>query len=613
MPVGTRGDNYRPLSRAAWRRWSSPCGSSSRRFAISRRARSRSTRKPGARSRRRRWWTWPRWATSSAIADTRAVTVRRSRAAAKPQHAAIAADEKRVFLPPKEDTYGNIEGLMQHFKLVMYGHGVRPPKGEVYFPVEGANGELGFYVVSDGTEQPLPRARPSALLCHHVGAAQAPHRGHDRRHDSHLRVGQHDRRRARPVNLAALEAAGPGDHPALRPAAGSDAAALVARPGELRPYLSGGRSLGGTPRGSGGRPCARGGLVLHDVPHQTRGPARASGLHEPACLLRGAEDVLARHQGAPGRSARRDDAGRGVDAHGSRVPVRLRDCAHGPARRAVRRAARRADLDTFSEARSRNRQAATPLPEPEPFISTDGPVLSTRFKNPEGTWWDAYVADGGYLAAKKALISMTPAADHRRGLARPTCAVWAAPDFRPGRKWSFIPKDDPKPKYLVVNADEGEPGTFKDRYILERDPHALLEGMIIAAYAIGSHKAYVYIRGEYFRPAQRFSRAVDEAYAQGWLGKNIQGSGFDLDVVDPSRGGSLYLRRRDGAAHFPRRRERVSQAQAALPRHLRSLPVPDDRQQRRDARLRSIYPARWRRALRRPRHGQAGRHAALLA
>jgi NADH-quinone oxidoreductase subunit D len=68
------------------------------------------------------------------------------------EHAAIAAGEKRVFLPPKEDTYGNIEGLMNHFKLVMYGHGVRPPKGEVYFPVEGANGELGFYVVTDGSE-----------------------------------------------------------------------------------------------------------------------------------------------------------------------------------------------------------------------------------------------------------------------------------------------------------------------------------------------------------------------------------------------------------------------------------------------------------------------------
>ena len=95
--------------------------------------------------------------------------------------------------PAKEDTYGNIEGLMQHFKLVMYGHGVRPPKGEVYFPVEGANGELGFYVVSDGGEHPLPCARPSTLLRHHVGPSQAAHRRHDRGPYSDIRVGQHDR------------------------------------------------------------------------------------------------------------------------------------------------------------------------------------------------------------------------------------------------------------------------------------------------------------------------------------------------------------------------------------------------------------------------------------
>jgi NADH-quinone oxidoreductase subunit D len=85
------------------------------------------------------------------IVDHRAVVDPTLEGATKAQHADIEAGEKRVFLPAKEDTYGNIEGLMQHFKLVMYGHGIRPPKGEVYFPVEGANGELGFYVVSDGT------------------------------------------------------------------------------------------------------------------------------------------------------------------------------------------------------------------------------------------------------------------------------------------------------------------------------------------------------------------------------------------------------------------------------------------------------------------------------
>ena len=177
--------------------------------------------------------------------------------------------------------------------------------------------------------------------------------------------------------------------------------------------------------------------------------------------------------------------------------------------------------------------------EPQPFIATDGPVLCTRFKDTEGTWFDAYVAGGGYVAAKKALVSMTPQQIIDE-VSRANLRGLGGAGFPTARKWSFIPKASPKPKYLVVNADEGEPGTFKDRYILERDPHALLEGMIIAARAIGSHKAYVYIRGEYFRSARRFSRAVEEAYARGWLGKDIQGSGFDLEVVI-HRGAGAYI------------------------------------------------------------------------
>ena len=86
----------------------------------------------------------------AAVSGGCAVTGPTLEGSGRAQHPSIATDEKRVFFPPKEDTYGNIEGLMQQFKLVMHGHGVRPPKGEVYLPVEGANGELGFYVVSDG-------------------------------------------------------------------------------------------------------------------------------------------------------------------------------------------------------------------------------------------------------------------------------------------------------------------------------------------------------------------------------------------------------------------------------------------------------------------------------
>jgi len=175
----------------------------------------------------------------------------------------------------------------------------------------------------------------------------------------------------------------------------------------------------------------------------------------------------------------------------------------------------------------------------EPFISTDGPVLSMRFKDSDGTWLAHYLADGGYLGARKALTSMTPAQVIEEVSTAKLRGLGGA-GFPAGRKWSFVPKESTKPTYLVVNADEGEPGTFKDRYIMERDPHALLEGMIIAAYAIGSHKAYVYIRGEYFRSAKRLQRAVDEAYSQGWLGKDIQGTGFDLDVVI-HRGAGAYI------------------------------------------------------------------------
>ncbi len=197
-------------------------------------------------------------------------------------------------------------------------------------------------------------------------------------------------------------------------------------------------------------------------------------------------------------------------------------------------------------------------PEPDPYISTDGPVLSTRFKDPEGTWLDAYLTDDGYVAARKVLTSMTPqdvidevSSANLRGL--------GGAGFPAGRKWSFVPKETDKPKFLVVNADEGEPGTFKDRYIMERDPHALIEGMIIAAFAIGSHKAYVYIRGEYFRSAKRLQRAVDEAYGRGWLGKDIQGTGFDLDVVIHSGAGAYIcgeetalLTSLEGGKGFPR-------------------------------------------------------------
>jgi NADH-quinone oxidoreductase subunit F len=97
-------------------------------------------------------------------------------------------------------------------------------------------------------------------------------------------------------------------------------------------------------------------------------------------------------------------------------------------------------------------------------------------------------------------------------------------------KWSFLAKPEGVPRYLVCNADESEPGTFKDRYLMERIPHLLIEGMITSSFALGAHTSFIYIRGEYFYVARILEQAIAEAYANGWLGKNILGSGYHLDM-----------------------------------------------------------------------------------
>ena len=112
--------------------------------------------------------------------------------------------------------------------------------------------------------------------------------------------------------------------------------------------------------------------------------------------------------------------------------------------------------------------------------------------------------------------------------------------FPTGMKWSFIPRDIDKPVYLCCNADESEPGSFKDREILEKDPHQMLEGIAIACYAIDSHKSYIYIRGEMPYGAKIIQGAIDEAYEKGYLGRNIFNSGFDLDIT-LYRGAGAYI------------------------------------------------------------------------
>ena len=139
-----------------------------------------------------------------------------------------------------------------------------------------------------------------------------------------------------------------------------------------------------------------------------------------------------------------------------------------------------------------------------------------------------YEATGGYIALRKGLLAMTPE-DIAAEVKASNIQGRGGAAFPTGVKWSFLAPS--KPVYLVVNGDESEPGTFKDRQLLERDPHQLVEGIILSSYALGCNHAFVYIRGEYSKPARRVQRAIDEAYVAGYLGKDILGSGFDLDVT----------------------------------------------------------------------------------
>ena len=198
-------------------------------------------------------------------------------------------------------------------------------------------------------------------------------------------------------------------------------------------------------------------------------------------------------------------------------------------------AAVEAESDTSETAaetsrRGRSTLALGPPGKGRTFVAdTLTPVLTDDWDVERSWTLAAYEAGGGYEAARRAL-GMEPAA-----------IVEAVKDsglrgrggagFPTGMKWGFIPQDNPKPKYLVVNADESEPGTCKDIPLMMATPHTLVEGVIISSYAIRAHTAFIYIRGEVLHVVRRVQAAVAEAYAAGHLGTDIHGSGYDLDIV----------------------------------------------------------------------------------
>jgi NADH-quinone oxidoreductase subunit F len=153
--------------------------------------------------------------------------------------------------------------------------------------------------------------------------------------------------------------------------------------------------------------------------------------------------------------------------------------------------------------------------------------------------YDVYRKNGGYRSVEKALKTMSPD-DVVEEVKKSGLRGRGGAGFPTGMKWSFLAKPEGVPRYLVCNADESEPGTFKDRYLMEKIPHLLIEGMITSSFALGANTSYIYIRGEYSWILFILEKAIAEAYAAGWLGKNILGSGYDLDLY-VNIGGGAYI------------------------------------------------------------------------
>jgi len=163
-------------------------------------------------------------------------------------------------------------------------------------------------------------------------------------------------------------------------------------------------------------------------------------------------------------------------------------------------------------------------------------ILLEHIDKPEINTIDGYIRHGGYRSVEKALRTMSPDAVTDE-VKKSGLRGRGGAGFPTGMKWSFLDRSTDKPRYLLCNADESEPGTFKDRLLMEKIPHLLIEGMIVSSYALGCRTAYIYIRGEYMFILRILEKAIAEAYAKGYLGNNILGTGYALDLyVHPGAG-----------------------------------------------------------------------------
>ena len=177
--------------------------------------------------------------------------------------------------------------------------------------------------------------------------------------------------------------------------------------------------------------------------------------------------------------------------------------------------------------------------------------------------YDVYRRNGGYAAVEKA-FKMAPA-DIVEEVKKSGLRGRGGAGFPTGMKWSFLAKPEGVPRYLVCNADESEPGTFKDRYLMEFIPHLLIEGLIISSFALGSNRTYIYIRGEYAWIVDILEQAIAEANKAGFLGKNILGTGFDCEIYVQRGAGAYICGEETALLESLGRQERQSTYQTSIP------------------------------------------------
>ena len=222
------------------------------------------------------------------------------------------------------------------------------------------------------------------------------------------------------------------------------------------------------------------------------------------------------------------------------------------------------------------------------MMPTERPLTGNMRADGEALDRDAYERAGGYQALRKALQSMTPA-EVTEEVKDSNLRGRGGAGFPTGLKWTFVPKSAPHPRYLVANADEMEPGTFKDRLLLERDPHQLIEGMIIAGYATGTDVAYIFLRGEYKLAGEENRKGHSRSLRRRLSREEHSRLRLQSRTAPAHQRRPLHVRRRDRLAERAGRQTRQPARQAAVPAGLRTLWQAHHGQQRRDAMQRAAH------------------------